>query len=63
MAFIKTNSENEIGNWVTTTREHSSLSGTFTKRSRVKIVDIDPIRGYAIEDKYGNRIIEIGWVI
>lgn len=31
--------------------------------SRVKIVDIDPIRGYAIEDNHGNRLIEIGWII
>ena len=29
----------------------------------VKIVDIDPIRGYAIEDKHGNMIVEIGWTI
>ncbi len=62
MAFIKNNT-NEIGKWVVTTKEHSALSGTFTVGSHVKIVDIDPIRGYAIEDKYGNRIDEIGWII
>jgi hypothetical protein len=62
MAFIKNNT-NEIGKWVVTTKEHSSMRGTFTKGSRVKIVDIDPMRGYAIEDEHGNRIIEIGWVI
>ena len=62
MGYIK-NSTNEIGKVVTTTREHSSLLGKFTKGSRVKIVDIDPVRGYAIEDENGNRVIEIGWTI
>ncbi len=62
MAFIKNNT-NEVGKWVVTTKEHSSFIGTFTVGSRVKIVDIDPIRGYAIEDVHGNRIIEIGWTI
>lgn len=62
MAFIK-NNKNEVGKWVVTTKEHSSLIGTFTVGSRVKIVDIDSIRGYAIEDKHGNRLIEIGWTI
>ena len=62
MAFIKNNT-NKIGEWVITTKEHSTLIGTFTVRSRVKIVDIDPIRGYAIEDAKGNRMCEIGWII
>jgi len=62
MAFIKNNTS-EVGKWVITKKEHSSLRGTFTVGSRVKIVDIDPIRGYAIEDKHGNRISEIGWII
>ena len=62
MAFIK-NKSNRIGDTVTTTKEHSALIGTFTVGSRVKIVDIDPIRGYAIEDNRGNRLIEIGWII
>lgn len=62
MAFIKNNT-NEIGKWVFTTKEHSSLSGTFSVGSHVKIVDVDPIRGYVIEDKHGNRIVEIGWII
>lgn len=62
MAFIKNNTS-EVGKWVVTTKEHSSLSGTFTVGSLVKIVDIDPVRGYTIEDRYGNRIIEIGFTI
>ena len=62
MAFIKNNT-NKVGKWVITTKEHSSFIGTFPVGSRVKIVDIDPIRGYAIEDKHGNSIIEIGWTI
>ena len=62
MGYFK-NSTTEIGNVVTTAREHSSLLGKFTKGSRVKIVDIDPIRGYTIEDENGNRVSEIGWTI
>ena len=62
MGYIK-NSTNEISNWVTTTREHCSLVGKFTTGSHVKIVDIDPIRGYTIEDENGNRVSEIGWTI
>lgn len=62
MGYIK-NSTNKIGNVVTTTREHSSFLGKFTKGSLVKIVDIDPVRGYTIEDEFGNRVSEIGWII
>lgn len=62
MAFIKNNT-NKVGKWFVTTKEHGALIGTFTVGSRVKIVDIDPIRGYTIEDKHGNRITEIGWTI
>ena len=62
MGYIK-NSTNEIDNVVTTTREHISPLGKFTIGSTVKIVDIDPVRGYTIEDEHGNRICEIGWTI
>lgn len=62
MAFIKNNT-NKVGKWFVTTKEHSALIGTFTIGSRVKIVDIDPVRGYTIEDKHGNKMTEIGWTI
>lgn len=62
MGYIK-NSTNEIGSIVTTSREHTSILGKFTKGSHVKIVDIDPVRGYTIEDENGNRVGEIGWTI
>ena len=62
MGYIK-NSIIEIGSLVTTSCEHSSLLGKFTKWSHVKIVDIDPVRGYTIEDENGNRVSEIGWTI
>jgi hypothetical protein len=62
MGYIK-NSTNDIGDVVTTTREHCSLLGKFTTGSLVKIVDIDPVRGYTIEDENGNRVSEIGWMI
>ena len=62
MSFIKNNTK-AIGKWEITTKECSSLVGTFSVGSRVKIIDIDPIRGYAIEDKHSNRIREIGWIV
>lgn len=62
MGYIKNNTH-EIGNWVFTKRVHSSMSGTFTIGSKVKIIDIDPIRGYSIEDSEGNKMYEIGWII
>ena len=31
--------------------------------SKVKIIGIDPVRGYAIEDEHGNKMYEIGWEI
>ncbi len=63
MGYIKNSSIIEIDTVVKTTREHSSLLGKFTKGSHVKIVDIDPVRGYTIEDEHGNRVSEIGWII
>ena len=62
MAFIKKNSP-KIGDWVTTKRVHSCLNGTMTRGSHVKIIDIDSIRGYSIEDEKGNCVLEIGWTI
>ena len=62
MAYIAAKN-NEIGDWVITTKRHESMAGTFTMGSKVKIVDIDPIRGYAIEDERGNKMYEIGWEI
>lgn len=62
MAYIAAK-KNKIGDWVITTKRHESLSGTFTAGSKVKIVDINPIRGYAIEDERGNKIYDIGWEI
>lgn len=62
MAYI-TSKNNKIGDWVITTKRHESMAGTFTMGSKVKIVDIDPIRGYGIEDEHGNKMYEIGWEI
>ena len=62
MAYIITK-KNKIGDWVITTMRHESMAGTFTAGSKVKIIGIDPIRGYAIEDKRGNEIYDIGWEI
>ena len=62
MAFTKNNTP-KIGDWVTTKRVHENLLGKMTRGSRVKIVDIDQMRGYTIEDEDGNRVSEIGWEI
>lgn len=62
MAYIKNNEENRVGNWVTTEIVHSSCSGTFEIGSKVKIIGISE-RGYDIMDEYGNKMLEIGWVI
>ncbi len=61
--YIKKNVGFNIGDWTETTVEHESLSGIFTPGSKVKIIDIDSIRGYSIEDEEGNRMLEVGWVI
>lgn len=63
MGYIKNSSIIEIDTVVKTTREHSSFLGKFTKGSIVKIIDIDPVRGYTIGDEHGNRVSEIGWII
>lgn len=62
MAFIKKSSP-KIGDWVKTKRVHVCLNGKMSRGSLVKITDIDPVRGYAIEDENGNQVIEIGWTI
>ena len=61
MAFVKWDKP-EIGQWVKTTQLHESLEGFFQIGTKVKVIGITD-RGYDIEDKYGNRICEIGWLI
>lgn len=61
MAYIEKGIK--IGDWVHTTKRHEFMSGVFTKGSYVKVIDIDPVRGYAIQDADGHRMIEIGWTI
>ena len=61
--YIKENCQFNIGDWIETTVEHNSLCETFTVGTKVKIIDIDPMRGYSIEDETGNRMLEIGWTV
>lgn len=62
--YIKKESGFNIGDWTETTEKHESLSGTFTVGSKVKIIDIDPVKGYSIvEDEAGNRMLEIRWTV
>lgn len=53
----------KIGDLVATTKRHKSLSGIITKGSKVKIIGIDSVRGFDIEDEHGNKMYEIGWKI
>ena len=41
---------------------HSSCAGYFEVGTKVKIINITE-RGYDIEDKKGNKVLEIGWEI
>ena len=61
--YIKENCQFNIRDWTETTVEHNSLCGTFTVGTKVKIIDIDPMRGYSIEDETGNRMLEIGCTV
>ena len=62
MTFIK-NERPKSGDWVYTRKRHTCMAGTMTRGSRVKIIDIDQMRGYSIEDEDGNKLYEIGWYI
>ena len=62
MAYIAAK-KNKIGDWVITTKKHESIAGTFTMGSKVKIIGINPNRGYVIEDECGNKLYGIGWEI
>lgn len=59
MAFIKNNGEQD---WIKTTKIHESCSGYFEVGTLVKITGKTE-RGYNIEDEFGNKINEIGWII
>ena len=61
--YIKKEYGFNIGDWAETTVEHNSLCGTFTAGSKVKIIGIDPMRGYSVEDEDGNQMWEIGWTV
>lgn len=61
MAYIQKGIK--IGDWVYTKKIHETPAGAFTIGSYVQVIDIDPMRGYAIQDADGNRMIEIGWEI
>ena len=64
MAFIKFQpSSPKIGDTVITTKVHKCMKGYFEIGTKVKIIDINPELGYDIEDEYGNKVIEIGFVI
>ena len=59
MAFVKNNGKQD---WIEATKIHESCSGYFEIGTLVKIAGKSE-RGYNIEDEFGNKINEIGWVI
>lgn len=61
MAFVK-NYSVKIGDTVQTTVIHKSSAGYFEIGTIVTVIGIGD-RGYDIQDKDGNRIIEIGRTI
>lgn len=61
MAFVKYNLP-QVGDWVITKKIHSNFAGYFEVGTKVKIINITE-RGYDIEDKNGNQVLEIGWEI
>ena len=65
MAWVETKKQIRVGDWVETktVHKHPSGIGYFERGSLVKVIDIDPMRGYSIEDGDGHRITEIGWII
>jgi hypothetical protein len=61
MSYKRKNKNIEVGDTVILTKKVESCAGYFEINSIVKVIDIDPNRGYSFEDEYGNRIIETGW--
>lgn len=59
MAYVE-NNEIKVGEWCKTTREVHSLSGYFEKGTIVKVIGRS-YRGYDIEDRYGNKMLETGF--
>lgn len=52
-----------IGDTIILNNDYSSCAGTFTKGSVVKVIDCVPMRGYGVEDEYGNKMYEMGFDI
>ena len=62
--WIPNNTRLVIGQKVRLTRDIEVMRGTMKTGTIVTVVDIDdihPSRGYAFEDKEGNKVIECGW--
>lgn len=65
MAWVEQKKKIEVGDYVITTKKHKHPCGIgyFEKGTRVKVTEIDNMRGYSIADDEGHSITEIGWVI
>lgn len=60
MAYVKYKNEYEVGDWAYTKRKIDTFGGYFEKGTEVKVIGVSE-RGYDLEDKDGNRIIETGF--
>jgi len=52
-----------VGDWVILTTEHKSCAGTFEKGTKVKVTGVTPMRGFDIEDEFGNKMDECGYTL
>lgn len=52
----------DVGNTVVLQHDQACLVRTFKKETEVKIIG-KSVRGYDIEDKYGNKVIECVWIL
>lgn len=59
MSLIPSNNT-KIGDEIILKHSHSSCAGTFTRGTKVRIIDIGE-RGYDIADDEGHKMYECGW--
>ena len=63
MAYIPKSNTPNVGDWVILTKEHKSCAGTFEKGTKVKVTGVTPMRGFDIEDEFGNKMGECGYTL
>ena len=63
MSYIKNEMGRKfkIGDWAVTARKVDCFNGYFQKGTKVKVIEINPLYGYGLEDEEGHQIIDTGW--